>query len=383
MRLLSEAAYVLRTRLESSLQSSHRDRPLLAIGLVLASTVFLSCSDVTAKYLASSVPAIEIAWLRYLVFLLIVLPPVLRTGLKRTFRSQRPGLQVFRGLALVTSSILFISSLRYLPIAEATATSFAAPIFITALSVVVLGEKVGYRRWAATFAGLIGVLVVVRTGTSAFDPASILPLLAALSWASAVVVTRQTSAVDSALSTLAYSAVIGVLVLSALLPFFWMPPDCSTILFGTLIGCAATAGHSLIIVAFRYGDASVLAPFTYTQLVWVTGLGILLFGAIPDQWLSPPWPVAKFLPAIRNSNRRLRGRDLAASALVPTGCSPRAYQSAHSPSDRSENGSFWASVTSIRMAGVGAKPPFRVRARVDVSDHRIDGVGEALRCLAR
>src|SRR5215216_7848443 len=110
----------------------HRDRPLLAIGLVLASTVFLSCSDVTAKYLASSVPAIEIAWLRYLVFLLIVLSPVLRTGLKRTFRSQRPGLQVFRGLALVTSSILFISSLRYLPIAEATATSFAAPIFITA-----------------------------------------------------------------------------------------------------------------------------------------------------------------------------------------------------------------------------------------------------------
>ena len=265
------------------MQSSHRDRPLLAIGLVLASTVFLSCSDVTAKYLASSVPAIEIAWLRYLVFLLIVLSPVLRTGLKRTFRSQRPGLQVFRGLALVTSSILFISSLRYLPIAEATATSFAAPIFITALSVVVLGEKVGHRRWAATFAGLIGVLVVVRPGTSAFDAASILPLMAALTWASAVV-TRQTSAVDSALTTLAYSAVIGVLVLSALLPFFWVSPDWSTILFGMLIGCAATAGHSLIIVAFRYGDASVLAPFTYTQLVWVTGLGILFFGAIPDRW---------------------------------------------------------------------------------------------------
>ena len=269
-------------QLESSLQSSHRDRPLLAIGLVLASTVFLSCSDVTAKYLASSVPAIEIAWLRYLVFLLIVLPPVLRTGIKRTFRSQRPGLQVFRGLALVTSSILFISSLRYLPISEATATSFAAPIFITALSVVILGEKVGHRRWAAIFAGLIGVLVVVRPGTSAFDPASILPLMAALSWASAVVVTRQTSAVDSALTTLAYSAVIGVLVLSAFCRSFG-----SFRLFDNSLRDAhrlrGDAGHSLIIVAFRYGDASVLAPFTYTQLVWVTGLGILLFGAIPDR----------------------------------------------------------------------------------------------------
>jgi drug/metabolite transporter (DMT)-like permease len=113
------------------------------------------------------------------VFLLNVLPPLLRTRIKRTFRSQRPGLQVFRGLALVVSSILFISSPRYLPIAEATATSFAAPLFITALSVVVLGEKVGHRRWAATFAGLLGVLVVVRPGTSAFHPASILPLMAA------------------------------------------------------------------------------------------------------------------------------------------------------------------------------------------------------------
>jgi drug/metabolite transporter (DMT)-like permease len=206
------------------------------------------------------------------------------TGPRRVARSQRPGLQIFRALALVTSSILFISSLRFLPIAEATATSFAAPIFITALSVVVLGEKVGYRRWAATFVGLAGVLVVIRPGTSAFQPASILALMAALSWASAVVVTRRTSAIDSALTTLAYSAVIGVLVLSALLPFVWAPPDWSTIGFGVLIGCAATAGHSLIIVAFRYGDASVLAPFTYTQLVWVTGLGALLFGAIPDAW---------------------------------------------------------------------------------------------------
>src|SRR3954453_19943676 len=113
------------------------------------------------------------------------------------------------GLALVTSSILFISSLRFLPVAEATATSFAAPIFITALSVPLLGEKVGLRRWIATSVGLLGVLVVVRPETSGFQPAFILPLLAALGWASAVVVTRRTSAADDALTTLSDSAVIG------------------------------------------------------------------------------------------------------------------------------------------------------------------------------
>lgn len=298
---------------ESRLQSSHRDRPLFAIGLVLASTVFLSCSDVTAKYLASSVPAIEIAWLRYLVFLLIVLPPLLRTGAKRVFASQRPGLQVFRGFALVISSILFISSLRFLPIAEATATSFAAPIFITALSVAILGEKVGHRRWAATCAGLIGVLAVVRPGTSAFQPASILPLLAALSWASAVVVTRKTSAVDSAITTLAYSAAIGVLVLSILLPLVWTPPDWSTMGFGVLIGCAATAGHSLIIVAFRYGDASVLAPFTYAQLVWATGLGVLLFGSVPDGWTIAGATMIVASGLYIAHRERIRSRERAAS----------------------------------------------------------------------
>jgi drug/metabolite transporter (DMT)-like permease len=261
-----------------------RDHPARGIALILVSAVFLSCSDVTAKYLAGSLPAIEIASIRYSVFFLILLPAILRTGPARALSSARPGLQVFRALGLVGSSILFISSLSYLPIAEATATSFAAPLIITVLSIPILGETVGPRRWAATAVGLIGVLIVVRPGTSAFQPASLLPLLAALSWASAVVVTRRTSAADTALTTLAYSAIIGTLVLVALLPFVWVVPDWRALAFGVLIGCAATAGHWLIVLAFRYGDASVLAPFTYTQLVWSTLLGILLFGTVPDRW---------------------------------------------------------------------------------------------------
>lgn len=261
-----------------------RQRPALGIGLILAATVFLACSDTTAKYLASSLPPIQIAWIRYFVFFLIILPAFMWQGPRRVLRSARPGLQVFRGFGLVTSSILFITGLRYLPVAEATATSFAAPLFITALSIPFLGERVGPRRWAATVVGLVGVLVVVRPGTSAFDPASILPLLSALGWASAVVATRRTSAGDGAVTTLAYSAIVGVAVLTVLVPFVWITPDWHSVALATFIGFAATTGHWLIVLAFRYGDASVLAPFTYTQLVWVTLFGWIWFGAVPDRW---------------------------------------------------------------------------------------------------
>ena len=261
-----------------------RDRPGLGILLILVSTVFLSSSDVTAKYLAASLPAVEIAWIRNLVFLLIVLPVVLYQGPARVLRTAHPGVQVVRGLALVGSSILFISSLRYLPIAEATATSFAAPLFITALSIPFLGERVGPRRWAATAVGLVGVLIVVRPGTAAFQPASVLPLLAALGWAGAVVATRRTSAGDAALTTLAYSAVIGAGALTFVAPFVWVPPSWSALALAVFIGCAATTGHWLVVLAFRYADASVLAPFTYTQLLWSTLLGVVAFGAVPDRW---------------------------------------------------------------------------------------------------
>lgn len=264
--------------------SLSRQRPALGIALVLAATVFLGCSDTTAKYLASSLPAVEIAWIRYFVFSLIMLPAVLWQGPKRVLRSARPGLQIFRGFGLVTSSILFITGLRYLPVAEATATSFAAPLFITALSIPFLGERVGPRRWAATIVGLMGVLIVVRPGTSAFDPASILPLLSAFGWASAVVATRRTSAGDGAVTTLAYSAIVGVAVLSVLVPFVWIVPDWTSVALATFIGFAATTGHWLIVLAFRHGDASVLAPFTYCQLVWVTLFGWIAFGAVPDRW---------------------------------------------------------------------------------------------------
>jgi drug/metabolite transporter (DMT)-like permease len=260
------------------------DRPFRGIALILASTVFLGASDVTAKYLSATLPSIEIAWIRFLVFALIMVPAMLPGSPLYALRSDRPGLQVMRGVTLLSSSLLFISGLRFLPIAEASATGFVAPLFVTALSIVFLGESVGVRRWLATAVGLIGVLIIVRPGTSAFHPAASFPIVSALAWACTMIMTRMMSGREHAITIMTYSSIVGVCILSALVPFVWVAPSWHDILFGVFIGVASTAGQWIVVLAFRYADASVLAPFSYTQLLWVSILGFLTFGEVPDIW---------------------------------------------------------------------------------------------------
>jgi drug/metabolite transporter (DMT)-like permease len=260
------------------------DRPFRGIALILASTVFLGTSDVTAKYLSATLPSIEIAWIRFLVFALIVVPAMVPGSPLFALRTGRPALQVMRGVALLGSSLLFISGLRFLPIAEASATGFVSPLFVTALSIVFLGESVGLRRWLATAVGLFGVLIILRPGTSAFHPAVFFPLVSSLAWACMLIMTRMMSGREAAITTMTYSSIVGVGILSALVPLVWVAPSWHDILFGILIGIASTAGQWIVVLAFRYADASVLAPFSYTQLLWVSILGFLIFGEVPDVW---------------------------------------------------------------------------------------------------
>jgi len=251
--------------------------------MIICSTAFLASSDAMAKYLSrTGMPSVEIAWIRFLVFVVILLPIVLAPASGNPMRSTRPLLQVFRGLGLLCSSIFFIMALGYLPIAEATATGFISPLFVTGLSVLFLGEKVGLRRWTATIAGLLGVLIIVRPGTAAFQPGTIFPIISALGWATALVLTRKISGADRAITTMAFSAITGFLVLSVIVPFYWIVPSWTQIALGVGIGVAATVGHWIVVLAFRYADASVLAPFSYVQLVWVTLIGFFLFGEVPD-----------------------------------------------------------------------------------------------------
>lgn len=260
------------------------DRPLRGILLVILSTVFLASSDTMAKYLSVRLPAVEIGWLRYVVFVLIMAPSVIAAHPRKALRTDHALLQIVRGATLVGSSLLFVTALRFLPIAEATTTSFVSPIFVTVLSIIFLSERVGVRRWLATLTGLVGVMIVVRPGTSAFHPAALLAVSSALCWACSLVVTRSISGRDPSVTTMAWSALVGFVVLSALCPLVWITPTWTEVAIGACIGIAATGGHWLVVLAYRFGDASVLAPFSYTQAIWATLFGYFVFGDVPDGW---------------------------------------------------------------------------------------------------
>ncbi|QPF89802.1 DMT family transporter [Bradyrhizobium commune] len=260
------------------------DHPFKGIALILLSTVFLGCSDVTAKYLSTSLPSIEITWIRFVTFALMFTPVMLPASPIYAMRTERLGTHLMRGAALLGSSLFFITGLRFLPIAEASATGFVSPLFVTALSILFLGEKVGLRRWFATALGLVGVLIILRPGTSAFHLAAFFPVISAACWAGTLILTRMMSGREAVVTTMAYSSLTGLAILTAMVPFVWVMPSWTAIALGVFIGVASTAGQWIVVLAYRYGDASVLAPFSYTQLLWVSILGFFIFGELPDLW---------------------------------------------------------------------------------------------------
>lgn len=257
-----------------------QDATFAAIGLTLLSTVFFSMGDVTAKGLTGTLPALEVTWLRYIVFCLVIVPTIFVAHGARAMQTPRLRLQIIRALAMAGSSVLFILGLGYLQVAEATAINFISPIFITALSIPLLGEKVGIRRWAAAAVGFLGVMLVVQPGSSAFQAAALLPIGAALSWAVAAIATRRMSS-ERPETTLAWSAVIGLIALTAFVPFHWRTPNIGEIGLAILMGAFSTTGHWLIILAYRKAAASTIAPFSYVQLLFAGLLGFAVFGTVP------------------------------------------------------------------------------------------------------
>lgn len=256
------------------------DNALRGILLLVSATLLFSVSDVTAKFAAQTLPVVEIAWVRYAVFVAITLAPAARNGWA-SLATRKQGQQVLRGVAVVVSALLFVLGLQRMPIADCAAINFVAPLFITALSVPLLGEKVGARRWAAVGVGLLGALIAAQPGTSAFRIAAAFPILSALSWALAIVLTRKLSATDRPGTILAWSACSGFVVLTALLPFNLQMPTWQEMELCLIIGVAASGGQSLVVLAYRLGPASLLAPFSYLQLIWSTLFGLWIFSAQP------------------------------------------------------------------------------------------------------
>lgn len=253
--------------------------------LVLAASFIFAISDAAAKFVVGRLPPLEIHWLRSTVVVLVSLPVVLWRKGPAIFRTRHPALQAVRGFATVSASLFFLTGLFYLPLADASAINFIWPLLVTVFSIVLLGERVGVRRALATLAGFIGMLVIIRPGSSAFHPAAVFPLMAAVSWAFASVITRKLSADEAAETTIVWSALIAFAVGLASMPFVFIMPTPREFGICVLIGLASSVAHAMVIVAYSRATASSLAPYSYSQLVWAAAAGVLFFGTLPDGWV--------------------------------------------------------------------------------------------------
>ena len=257
------------------------DEPLKAIVLAVSATVLFGSADTISKYLSGSLPIVEFIWIRYVIFLAIAAILVRRTP-NRAMRARSQGLQITRGFCVVGSSMLFVYGVRSMTIAQATTISFLSPLLITVLSIPLLGEIVGARRWAAVAAGMTGMLIVVRPGLGGFNPAALFGVASAFCWALALIITRKISSSDPPQTTVLWSASIGTIVLTLVLPFQAVWPTPRQFGLSLVLGILASGGQWLVILAHRIAPASLLAPFFYGQLLWVTVLGFLVFRNLPD-----------------------------------------------------------------------------------------------------
>lgn len=255
-----------------------------AIGTMCAGILCLSINDAMAKWLTSHYGPLEIMVARNIIAVPMIALIAAASGGFRILRTPRPAVHALRGLLMVAASYTFFRALGILPLAEATSLVFVAPIFITALSVPLLKEHVGWRRWVAVLIGFLGVLVIIRPGGAAFQSASLLPIATALFYALFMISARWIDKAESFWATMFYVALFPLIYAGPVVATEWhgmalahLPLFFGLAVFGTL-------GVTLIGQAFRLAPAAVVAPFDYTGLLWASLLGWLFWGELPDLW---------------------------------------------------------------------------------------------------
>ncbi|MEL6746548.1 MAG: DMT family transporter [Pseudomonadota bacterium] len=257
-----------------------RDNITMGLLAALGVTVCFAIMDALAKLLSQTYDPFYIVWVRYMgqaVVTLAVFAPVLGT----VARARRPGLQVVRSTLLLGATLFFFASFAFLPLAEVTAIAQIAPLIITGLAALVLGEQIGPLRWAAVGAGFIGALIIIQPGSASFQPAAFLALCGALSFAMFSIATRFLGSEDSIQTTFFFTGIVGSIFASIAVPFVWVVPAMADLPAILAIGVFGAGGQALLIVAMRYAPASTVAPLLYVQLLWSTILGFALFGDVP------------------------------------------------------------------------------------------------------
>lgn len=269
------------------MRKPHTQKPQVFRGIVMVMTavVIFSVGDLLSKYLTRYYPIALIVWARFafhLLLVVVVLGP--RYGLALV-RTSRLGAQVMRGLLLVCGSVFFVSALKYMPLAESTSIAYLAPLLVTLMSVVFLKEKIELARWIAVICGFIGVLTIIRPGSNVFSWAVLLPMGNALAFASYQLLTRRLAGLESPYTSIFYAGLIGTVLLTMALPYCWVQPQNALhAAFFVIVGMLGGLGHLILIKAYDHAPASQLAPYSYSQLIWVALIGFLVFGDFPDAW---------------------------------------------------------------------------------------------------
>lgn len=260
---------------------------LRGILLMLGTSLVFPVMNAFGKNLNGEYSPVETIWARNLGhFILVVALFWPRFG-PRLFLTRHLPAQLMRSVMMVCSTTLFFIAITTVPLADAAAIGFTGPLMVTALSVPLLAEKVGWRRWTAVVVGFVGALIVIRPGggSGAAQLGAILILASAACYALYQILTRRLAAYDPAETTVTYSVLVGAIVFSAIVPFYWQTPRSLThVGMFCALGLLGAAGHFLLAKAFMYGPAAVISPFHYAQLIGATALGYFMFGNFPDLW---------------------------------------------------------------------------------------------------
>jgi len=255
-----------------------------AITFSLLGWMMLPVMDGFAKYLSADLPVLQITWARYFFTVAFTLPVMFFFYNKQLVWSDKPKLQILRGLILLCANICFFYAISIIPLAKALTLAFVAPLIVTAFSPMLLGEKVGVRRWTAVIIGFVGSLVVIRPGFLEINLASLAALGTGVMYGFYLIITRKLSTSDNPLLTLLLTGLVGLVAVSGIMPFIWVNPDLSQWSMMAGIGVFACIGHLFLILSLKYADASKLAPLGYTEIIPNVIIGYYFFGNFPDNW---------------------------------------------------------------------------------------------------
>ncbi len=259
------------------------DPSRLAVGilLVVGAGIALASMDAVGKHLSAELHIVQIVWARYFFHSLVVTAVLLRAGNLAFLRARRPALQGIRATCLFGATLCMYTALTRVPLADATAVQFFAPVLVSLISIRYLGERPRPARLAAAVLGFAAVLLIIRPGPN-LDPFMLLPLGAAMLLSVYFLMTRMLAGHDHAGATQFYTTAVGAVVLTAAAPFVWDAPTATQLILMISVGALGAAGHFAIITGFARAPASLLSPFLYSQLLFAAALSVAFFGDALD-----------------------------------------------------------------------------------------------------